>query len=88
MGVSFDSPEKNKDWADDEGFEFELWSDEERALAVYYGAASSTSATWADRITVLMDEDGDVVLEYRENVNVGTHPAQVLEDCQTLFGGR
>ncbi len=36
---------------------------------------------------MLLDADGALVLEYTEAINVGTHPAKVLEDCVALFGG-
>ena len=84
--MSFDSPAENEAWADEEGFQFELWSDDDRDLAVYYGAASSPSAFAASRITMLLDDSGAQLLEYTSSINVGTHPHQVLEDCQQLFG--
>jgi peroxiredoxin Q/BCP len=85
VGVSFDSPEENEAWAVDEGFEFELWSDLDRTLALYYGAAASESASLASRRTFLLDAEGTLVLEYRIEV-LGTHPAEVLSDCELLFG--
>jgi peroxiredoxin Q/BCP len=86
VGVSFDSPEENQSWALEEGFQFELWSDDDRELALYYGAAASAGALAASRITMLLDDGGAQLLEYTESINVGTHPAQVLADCQELFG--
>jgi peroxiredoxin Q/BCP len=86
VGVSFDSPSENQAWALEEGFQFDLWSDDGRELALYYGAASSAGQAFASRITVLLDEDGNLLLEY-PFVSVGTHPQEVLEDCQLLFGG-
>lgn len=84
--MSFDSPEKNAAWAEDEGFAFELWTDsEDRTLAQAYGAASSSSAAYADRVTVLLDAEGRLLLEY-EVGGIATHPGQVLSDCQQLFG--
>jgi hypothetical protein len=35
---------------------------------------------------MLLGAEGNLRLEYRDNVQVGTHPAQVLEDCQAIFG--
>jgi peroxiredoxin len=86
--VGFDAPSKMQTWAEEEGFQYDVWTDGDRTLAVTYGAASSTSSNYADRITVLLDANGDLLLEYVEDVVVGTHPAQVLEDCQILIGGR
>ena len=86
VGVGWDSPEDNQDWADDEGFGFELWTDEETTLAVYYGAAESEDDWFVSRVTKLLDGQGTLILEYVDNVNVGTHPAQVLEDCESIFG--
>jgi len=85
IGVSFDTPTENEDWAVDEGFQFDLWSDTYRDLALYYGAATSPTQGSASRITKILDEDGNLVLEYPV-VSVGTHPAQVLADCEILFG--
>jgi len=83
--VSFDTPTENEDWADDEGFLFDLWSDTYRDLALYYGAATSVTQGSASRVTKILDADGDLVLEYA-SISVGTHPAQVLADCEILFG--
>jgi peroxiredoxin Q/BCP len=86
IGVSFDTPAENQAWALDEGFEFDLWSDADRVLAMHYGAASSPTQGSASRVTRLLDEDGYVVLEYAVS-SVGTHPFQVLEDVEALWGG-
>jgi peroxiredoxin len=85
VAVSFNKPEKNAEWAAHEGFQFPLWTDEGKALALHYGAVSSRIAPLPGRITVVLDDEGRVVLRY-DDVDVGTHPADVLEDCQALFG--
>lgn len=85
MGVSFDDPSTNLQWAQQEGFTFELWTDTDRTLALTYGAATSANQAYANRITVLLDADGDVQLEYLDHISVGTHPGRVLEDCQQLY---
>ncbi len=86
VGVGFDEPSRNRSWAEDEGYAFELWTDSDKTLAVAYGSVSSTSASYPGRITVLIDADGEQLLDYSVS-DLGTHPAQVLEDCQALFGG-
>ena len=85
--MSFDSTTLNQSWAASEGFQFELWSDLDRELGLHYGAASSPTAGAARRISFLLDEKGYVALEYT-SVSTGTHPAEVLEDAQALFGDR
>jgi peroxiredoxin len=86
LGVSFDDPDENAAWAEEEGFSFELWSDDDKTLALYYGAASSESTMVASRVSKLLDDEGTLILEYVD-VATGTHPEQVLSDCQALFGG-
>ncbi len=85
IGVSFDAPEENNSWAEEESYLFELWTDDDRTLAVAYGAASSTSASAANRKTMLLDADGTLLLEYL-SVSPSGHAQDVLEDCQALFG--
>lgn len=85
MGVSFDPPGRNRNWAEEEGFQFELWTDDDVTLALTYGAASSDSAPYAQRVTVVLGPDGEHLLEYAVS-DFGTHPAQVLDDCTALFG--
>jgi peroxiredoxin len=83
--VGLDSPEDNLAWAEDEGFPFELWTDEDKTLGVTYGALDGERDTSVSRITVVLDADGVLALEYLDDIVVGTHPEQVLEDCEALF---
>ena len=53
-------------------------------MADYYGANAGGVAA---RVTKLLDEDGDLILQYVDAIDVGTHPEDVLSDCQTIFGG-
>lgn len=84
IGVSFDPPEKNAEWREKKGFTFELWSDVGRELAQVYGAADSADAKFAQRITVVLDPQGQLALVYPQ-VGVGTHPADVLDDVKKRF---
>ena len=54
-------------------------------LSLYYGAATTPTDLFADRISMLLDANGNVLLEY-PLVFTGTHPDEVLEDCELLFG--
>lgn len=87
VGVSFDEPSANQAWAEEEGYLFDLWTDDDKTLALYYGAAESDRATVPERITRLLGGDGAVLLEY-DDVNYSTSPQDLLEDCQALFGGQ
>ncbi|MCP4807431.1 MAG: redoxin domain-containing protein [Proteobacteria bacterium] len=85
VGISFNTVADNQSWAEGEEFEFEVWSDDDKDLAVYYGAAKDDNAIWCDRVTFLLDEDGTVLLEYVDDIDAGVHPGQVLEDAQKFY---
>lgn len=74
------------EWIAEEGFQFEVWTDDDRTLAMYYGAADSDSSSYADRVTMLLDGSGDLILEYTEDIAFGTHPEEVYQDCLSIFG--
>ena len=80
----FQDPGTNNAWVEDQGYQFEVWTDDERTLSVTYGAASSVNAFFPDRVTVLLDADGELLLEYM-TVSIDVHPQQVLDDCLLLF---
>ncbi len=85
VGISFDAPEVNQEFAEAEGFAYDLWTDDDKTLALTYGAISSESAAYAGRVTRLLGKDGELLLEY-DQVDFGTNPQEVLEDCEQLFG--
>ena len=82
--MGFGSTDSIANWVADEGYQYEMWSDTNKTLAIAYGAADDSSAWFPDRITVLLDADGQLLLEYL-NVSTGTHPGEVYEDCVQLF---
>ena len=86
IGVSYGSPEDHLVWAEQEGFQFELWTDEDRQLSIAYGSGSK-EAVYPERNTFLLNREGDLILEYRDVLNAGAHPQEVLDDCLLLFGG-
>jgi peroxiredoxin len=71
-------------WAEEEEFPFELWTDTDKTLALYYGAISSANATSVSRVTRILDEEGHLLLKY-DDASFVTNPTDVLEDCQQLF---
>jgi len=86
VGASFNSPGTNANWVKNQSFEYEVWNDTNKTLAVYYGSVKSDLALIPGRVTMILDEDGKLILEYREGTGAGDHPQQVLEDCQEIFG--
>jgi peroxiredoxin Q/BCP len=77
LGVSFDEPATNEAFMKAEGFPFRLLSDQTRQLAVRVGAADSTSAPVARRISYLVGPDGKVRHVYA-SVNPASHAKEVL----------
>jgi peroxiredoxin len=86
VGAGLSTPAANQAWAEQEGYRYELWTDDTRTLGVTYGALDNRRDGSVARITVLLDADGTLLLSYLEDVVVGTHPGQVLADCEALFG--
>ncbi|MDP6943143.1 MAG: redoxin domain-containing protein, partial [Myxococcota bacterium] len=84
VGASFNEPADNEAWVVDQEFQYEVWRDDDKTLAVTYGSVDNASAFIPGRVTVILDADGTLMLEYT-SVNVDVHPQQVLEDCQLVF---
>jgi peroxiredoxin len=86
VAVHFGSTSLASTWIDDQEFQYEVWTDDDKTLALHYGAAASTGAFVPDRVTVILDEQGEWLLEYTTGTGVVSHTADVLADCQALFG--
>jgi peroxiredoxin len=84
VGASFDSWSENQAFAEENELQFELWSDPNRELALHFGAADSDSDLFADRETMVLDEQGRLCLVYRD-VMTDPHPAEVLADVTLLL---
>jgi peroxiredoxin Q/BCP len=82
LGVSYDTPEANRGFADKNHLPFKLLSDSERSLAAAVGAK-----TWLlpvpKRISYLIGADGTVLKAYPK-VSPGTHAQEVLNDFREL----
>ena len=70
---------RHRRWKRNQKYEFELWKDLEKSLARYYGAARFKTALYPNRITLLLDANGKLLLKYTD-LDVGTHPKEVLEE--------
>ena len=83
LGVSYDSPEKNRRFAEKNGLPFRLLSDCDHELAKSVGAARALIPL-AKRVSYLVGPDGLVLSTYPD-VDPKTHAQEVLEDSRTLM---
>ena len=81
MGVSFGSPDETSRWIEHEKFPFEVWTDADRQLSTTFHAVDDPKQSHPRRITVVLDAEGQVILEYR-SVNFLTNPEDVLSDVR------
>jgi peroxiredoxin Q/BCP len=84
-GISFDSVDKNKAFADKFEYPFPLLCDTERRAGMAYGACDAPDAGYARRVSFLIDENG-VILRAYPNVKAAEHPAEVLKDLDAMQG--
>jgi peroxiredoxin Q/BCP len=86
LGISFDTPEENKEFAEAQSFPYRLLSDPDKAVGEAYGAKKGPDEQWpmvAKRLSFLIDPEGRVAKTY-EVSDVAAHPEQVLEDIRNL----
>jgi len=79
LGVSFNDIEQNAAFAEKHEFTFPLLSDTDRSVGIAYGACTDRKARYANRISFLIDEEGNLERSY-DQVNPRDHPARVLAD--------
>jgi peroxiredoxin Q/BCP len=86
VGISFDVPEDNRAFAEQNGFPFRLLSDVDRTVGEAYEtvrAPEEPSSEFAKRRTYLIDPEGVIRRAYRVT-DIPAHPEQVLEDFRHL----
>lgn len=86
LGASFDTPEDNKAFSDNNGFPFPLLSDADRTAGRLYEtlrAPEEPAPEWAKRRTFVIDPEGTIRKVYRVK-DSGAHPGEVLEDLLAL----
>lgn len=86
LGVSFDSPETNRDFAAGNALPFRLLTDRDRSLAAAVGATRALLPL-PRRVSYLVGADGRVLKAYPE-VDPKTHAGEVLEDFRALVGSQ
>lgn len=79
MGISFDTVEDNRAFAEKFEFNFPLLCDTTRSVGLAYGACDSADAEYANRISYWIGPDGTVQKAY-PNVDAARHPEEVLTD--------
>jgi peroxiredoxin Q/BCP len=86
LGASFDPPEQNLAFAEEQGFPFALLSDVDREVGALYEtkrAPEESSPEFAKRRTYLIDPEGVIRRSYRVS-DIPVHPEEVLEDIRRL----
>jgi peroxiredoxin Q/BCP len=79
MGISFDSVDENRAFAEKFDFPFPLLCDVDRSIGMAYGAADAPDAGYADRISYVIGDDGRILHAY-PTVDPKTHLDEVLSD--------
>jgi len=88
IGVSYDTPEDNRAFADRFGFPYRLLSDPERVAGQAYGTARPEGHeryAVPRRFSYLVDPEGRVARSYVVR-DVAAHPGEVLQDLRRLLG--
>ena len=79
-GISFDSLEDNKKFAEKYKFNFPLISDTDKQIGLAYGAAADASASAPSRIAYLIGEDGTIEKSFGK-VKASDFPDLALGAC-------
>jgi peroxiredoxin Q/BCP len=79
LGISFDDTDRNGAFAQKYDFRFPLLSDVDRKIALAFGACSDAKAQHAERMSFLIDEQGNIARVY-DSVDPRDHPARVLAE--------
>ncbi len=77
VGVSFDTPEESKRFAEKFDFPFPLISDTDRKLGMSYGACDSPKDEYARRIAYVIDEQGKIA-QAHPKVDARAYPREQL----------
>jgi peroxiredoxin Q/BCP len=89
LGASFDTPEENRIFAENNGFPFRLLSDVDRSVGALYEtlrAPEEQFNEWAKRRTFVIDPEGVIRKVYAVK-DAMAHPAELLDDLRPLVAG-
>ena len=76
-GISFDTQEENRRFAEKLGLPFPLLCDTDRAVGLAYGAAKSKADEYASRIAYVIDETGHIAQAHAK-VDATSYPKEQL----------
>lgn len=82
LGVSADTVDSHKKFAEKHELPFTLLADPERKVITAYGA---TGFIFGKRVSFLIDPEGNIAKIYSK-VNVKTHASEILSDIKALQG--
>ena len=77
LGISRDSVEENRAFAEKFGFPFPLLCDVDGEVSLAYGAIGDASEMYPNRITYVVGPDGTIV-QAHDTVDPKTHPQTLL----------
>ena len=77
IGVSFDTVEENRRFAQKFDFPFPLLCDTDRKIGIAYGAAESAKDEYARRIAYVIDEHGKIAQAHAK-VDAASYPREQL----------
>lgn len=83
MGVSVDTVQRQQRFRDNYGLKFDLVSDHNREIGMAYGTLVGDATTSNERDTVVIADDGTILLTYQRATAKG-HARNVLDDVSRL----
>ena len=78
LGVSFDTVEENRAFAEKYEYNFPLLCDTKREIGLAYGACDDAQAVNAKRISYLIGPDGKIAHSFGK-VDASSHPEEALK---------
>jgi peroxiredoxin Q/BCP len=83
IGVSVDTVESHKKFAEKNGLNFILVSDQDKQISKTYGVLSDDGSK-ADRVTFIIDKEGKIAKVFT-NVDVTRHANEIVDALKQLF---
>jgi peroxiredoxin Q/BCP len=83
VGVSVDTVESHKKFAEKNGLNFTLVSDQDKQISKTYGVLSDDGSK-ADRVTFIIDKEGKIAKVFT-NVDVTRHANEIVDALKQLF---